>query len=83
MAIIASREYWVNLSGDEDLLFADGFDDAIIGVSSDYVVCYDVDAVIRELEKTMTPSEAIEFLDFNILGAHVGERTPIFIKLGG
>ena len=67
-----------------DLLFADGFDDAIIGVAErigmEPVVAYDTDKIIEILSRDMTEEEAIEYFDFNIIGAYVGERTPIYIK---
>ena len=68
----------------EGLLFADGFDDAIIGVAErigmEPVVAYDTDKIIEILSRDMTEDEAVEYFDFNIIGAYVGERTPIYIK---
>lgn len=66
---------------EEGFLKADGFDDAIIGVWSEGRLVYSVDKVIEILMKDMTEQEAIEFYEFNIECAYVGERTPIFIKL--
>ena len=67
-----------------DLLFADGFDEAIIGVAErigmEPVVAYDTDKIIEILSRDMTEDEAVEYFDFNIIGAYVGERTPIYIK---
>jgi hypothetical protein len=70
---------------DEDLLFADGLDDAIIGVgercSKQNVVVYSYQKVIDILmtRDGMTHEDAIEFFDFNIGGAWVGERTPVWM----
>jgi hypothetical protein len=68
----------------EGLLFADGFDEAIIGVAErigmEPVVAYDIDKIIEILSRDMTEEEAIEYFDFNIIGAYVGERTPIYIN---
>ena len=65
----------------EDLLFADGFDEAIIGVEErGGVVAYDVDKIIEILSREMTEDEAIEYFEFNILGAYMGEKTPVYIK---
>jgi len=65
----------------EGLLFADGFDEAIIGVEERAgVVAYDIDKIIEILSRDMTEDEAIEYFDFNIIGAYVGERTPIYIN---
>jgi len=44
------------------------------------VVAYDYDRVIAHLESQgMTYEEAVEYHEFNQLGAYVGERTPVFI----
>jgi len=68
----------------EGLLFADGFDDAIIGVAEricmEPVVAYSVGAILQILAQDMTEDEAVEFFEFNILGAYVGERTPVFVS---
>jgi hypothetical protein len=68
-----------------DLLKADGFDEAIIGVVQRMgiqAICYDQDKVIDTLmEKDgMTYEEAVEYFDFNIAGAWVGESTPFFLQ---
>lgn len=66
-----------------DLLFADGFDDAILGVAErigmEAVVAYSTLKIIEILSRDMTEEEAVEYFEFNILGAYVGERTPIFV----
>lgn len=70
----------------EGLLFLSEveFDEAIIGVAErigmEAVVAYDTDKVIEILAREMTEEEAVEYFEFNILGAYVGERTPIFVK---
>jgi hypothetical protein len=66
-----------------ELLFADGFDDAIIGVVEQFnktFVVYDYEAVIKTLMKDMSREEAEEFYGFNIVGAYVGDHTPAFIR---
>ena len=68
-----------------DLMCIDGHDDAIIGIAERInmgpVVAYDEDKIIATLmnRDNMTYEEAVEFFDFNIKGAWVGETTPIFI----
>ena len=66
-----------------DLLFADGFDDAILGVAErigmEAVVAYSTPKIIEILARDMTEDEAVEYFEFNILGADVGERTPVFV----
>ena len=62
-------------------LFADGYDNAIMGYSSDLRVVYSADEIVRTLVERdgMTPDEAIEFFNFNIECAYVGEYTPIYM----
>jgi len=71
----------------EGLLFLSEkeFDAAIIGVAErigmDAVVAYDTTKIIEILceRDGMDDEEAAEYFEFNIAGAYVGERTPIFI----
>jgi len=68
----------------ETMLFADGFDDAIVGVGNVFggklCAIYDTDLIVKQCMKDgMEYDEALEFFDFNIAGAYVGEQTPIFI----
>jgi len=68
---------------DEQMLFADGFDKAIIGVAhiqNKRIVSYDTKKCIKILMKDMTHNEAVEYFDFNVLGAYMGEYTPAFIE---
>jgi hypothetical protein len=72
----------VGLSG-QNALFADGYDDAIIGVELDYEprVVYDQNKIIDILMADgMTDEEAQEFFDFNIAGSYVGQQTPIYVQ---
>jgi hypothetical protein len=70
---------------EESSLFADGLDAAIVGVGRQFshppVVVYDYHRVIEILMQRdkMSYEEAVEFFSFNIIGAWVGEQTPIFI----
>ena len=66
-------------------LFADGFDDAIVGYSRriglDYIICYSYPKAIEILiGDGMEHGEAIEYMEFNVVGGYVGENTPIFIE---
>lgn len=65
----------------EDLLFADGFDDAIIGVdAAGYRVVYDHDKMVKIMVRGgMDHTEAVEYIDFNVIGAFVGDKTPIYV----
>lgn len=69
----------------EEAVFADGFDDAIIGLAERInlgpVVAYDVEKIIEILMERdgMDYTEAYEYYSYNIIGSWVGEYTPIFI----
>ena len=67
-------------------LYADGFDDAIIGIGRQFnktIVVYDESKCLDILinRDGMTEEEAIEFFEFNVVGAYVGEHTPIYVRL--
>jgi hypothetical protein len=69
-----------------DLLVMDPeyLDEAIIGVATRIgleAVCYDTEKVIELLMKHdgMDYEEAVEYMDFNMKGAWVGETTPVFL----
>jgi hypothetical protein len=69
---------------DEDLLKMDGYDDCIIGVverfGGESYILYDRELVLEKLQKGgMSYEEAVEYYEFNQLGAYVGERTPAFL----
>jgi len=68
----------------DDVLFADGFDDAIIGFDPNlWKVVYSRYKVIRiifENSQGMTEQEAIEFAEYNIFGAYMGEKTPVWAE---
>ena len=66
---------------DGEMLVADGFDAAIVGVTDgcDPKVVYDWDKCIEILRKDMSEEDALEHMSFNVTGAYVGERTPLFI----
>jgi hypothetical protein len=68
----------------EQALFADGFDEALLGIDAvDYIAVYDAEKCIDILMKTsdMTREEAEEFFEYNTLGAYVGEYTPRFVRV--
>lgn len=70
----------------KDTLFADGFEDAFIGLGQQFnklIAVYDRNKCIEILLRRdgMTLEEAEEFFDFNVTGAYVGEHTPIFVTL--
>ena len=63
----------------------DGYDDCIIGMGTRCgmtdVFIYDKHKMITKLVKRddMTYDEALEFIDFNMAGAFIGEDTPILV----
>ena len=70
---------------DTELLFLSEveFDEAILGVAErigqEPVVAYDTTKVVEILSRSMSVDEAYEYFDYNILGAYVGDKTPLFI----
>ncbi len=63
----------------DDIVFADGLDDAIIGFDPNaWKVVYSRNECIKIMVKDqMDEEEAIEYLEFNTFSAYVGEKTPI------
>ena len=69
-----------------EALTADGFEDALLGFGHQFrhsVAVYDRDKCIEILMKRdgMSREDAEEFFDFNVIGAWVGEHTPVFLEL--
>lgn len=73
-------------ASDGEALTADGFDKALVGSASHWsgnsrriVALYDYARCVEILmEEGMDESEAVEYLEFNVLGAYVGPSTPLF-----
>ena len=66
-----------------DVLFADGFDNAILGLIrsyDEYKVLYDTEKVLSILSENMTEEEAVEYFEFNIIGSYMGKNTPAFTE---
>mgnify|MGYP003132652020 FL=1 len=63
----------------------DGFDNAIVGVgercNTDSMIVYDYDKMVKVLvtRDDMSYEEAEEYIDFNIVGAWIGDTTPIIV----
>lgn len=67
----------------DDIVFADGLDKAIIGFEQNgWRVVYSRNSVIDILMERdgMDADEAIDFAEYNIFGAYVGEKTPLWIE---
>ena len=78
---------WLSQWGMRDLLRANGFNEAIIGITEvkgERVFAYDYEKCVQVLRRddNMTREEAIEYMDFNVAGSYVGVKTPVFVHLG-
>ena len=69
----------------EPILLMDGFDEACIGLSQrmnePMLAVYSYEKMVDLLVERdgMDAEEAMEFIDFNCVGAWIGERTPIIV----
>ncbi|MBC8395075.1 MAG: hypothetical protein H8E05_00095 [Bacteroidetes bacterium] len=86
------KKEWINNYIEEnypeqmnDILLADGFEEAFMGVVEGFGVapkaCYDSKKCLDILVERdgMDLGEALEYMNFNVVGAYVGEYTPVFI----
>jgi len=66
---------------EEEFLKADGFDEAIIGVDEGTMrLIYSVSKCIKILMQDMSEEDALEHFSYNVSGAYVGEKTPIWCQ---
>jgi hypothetical protein len=71
---------------DEEALLMDGFDEACIGysqrINEPVLAVYSYDKMVEVLmtRDGMDDEEAMEFIEFNCVGAWIGERTPIIVR---
>lgn len=77
----------ISMTNDPEILFLDGFDEALMGVARSGgdgfpVAAYDESIILEILQKRdeMTLEEARDFFEFNISGAYMGDYTPIFVS---
>ena len=81
-----NRKDIIDLYADDepDMMFADGYDEAIAGVVWDGErtrVVYTTENILAILmEDGMTYDEASEFFDFNVAGSHMGVYTPLYLE---
>jgi len=68
---------------EEEFLKADGLDEAVIGIEEEEMrLVYSVDKCIEIfMTQGMEYDEALEFFDYNVRGAWMGDKTPIWVKL--
>jgi hypothetical protein len=76
---------WIDETFDV-VIYPDGFADCIVGVGERYggppVAVLDLEKMLAKMEKGgMTREEAIEYFEYNILGAYVGEQTPVYMHI--
>jgi hypothetical protein len=67
----------------EGVLTAVGFDEAFVGIGVQFntpVAVYDYAKRIEILSESMDYEEAVEYFEYNVIGAYVGEQTPIFLR---
>ena len=68
-------------SMENDIMYVLGFEDALMGFALQFnntVAVYDYDKCLEILSKDMTLEEAVEYMEFNVMGAYVGPNTPVF-----
>lgn len=72
------------MSDDDGVLLATGFEAAYMGVCrrfNTYAALYDYAKCLTVLMERdgMTYEDAEDYMAFNVLGAYVGEQTPVFL----
>lgn len=75
----------MNDDSEQDLVYANGFDAAMIGIGRQFnlnLAVYDYDKCVEILmsRDNMSSEQAIEFMEYNVIGAYVGNRTPVFVE---
>lgn len=71
----------LNDYSEEELLIADGFDEAVIGIDENSMrLIYSISKCIKILCRDMSEEDALEYFSFNVSGAYVGEKTPIWCR---
>lgn len=71
-----ATEFW------DELVIADGFDDAIVGIQEDTgIVFYSREKVIEILMKDLELEliDAMDYAEHNVFNTYVGEKTPVFL----
>ena len=82
-----SKKALLALAAEEGMVIVDGVDAAIIGLShrcgESTVVAYDIERMIKVLMDRDSCGywEAYEYIEYNCLGAYVGEMNPVYLRL--
>ena len=65
----------------DTFLKMDGHDNAVIGVDLKSMrLIYSVSTIIKNLMNDMSEEDAVEFYEFNIACAYIGDLTPILCE---
>jgi len=79
-----TKEQILEVLQEEEALTVDGFDDALVGCTygMNVVAVYDIDLMIAVLvNEGMDWDDAVEHIEYNIVGAYVGDKTPKYVSL--
>ena len=69
----------LNTYEEDTVLTVDGYNQAIIGIDQNTTrLIYSYTKIIQILMEDMTREEAIEYFEFNIQSAYLGDQTPIY-----
>ena len=88
--LLPNREHLEDIAEalDQNILMADGFDEAIIGYADSWSgdcrclkAVYDRAKCIQILMRDMDEMDAEEYFEFNVAGAYVGPNTPIYVEM--
>ena len=68
---------------DDGYLKVDGFDNALIGISSNGALVYSIDKIVEILMKrnNWSSNDAYSYFLYSISATYVGDKKPIFINL--
>lgn len=80
------KEFKIKLllkDADVDAIVLEGFDNALIGMSHDGRLVYDINVMRKILIERdgMETIEADEYLDHNVINASFGELNPLFVTI--
>ena len=75
-----NREATIQVFDDLQIVTADGFDDAILGMDepSGRVIYSTKKCIEILMEEGMTEVDALDHFHYNVSGAYIGELTPIW-----
>jgi formylmethanofuran dehydrogenase subunit E len=77
------KEHLMEVLAEEECLTADGFDAALVGCTygTNVVAVYDIQRMIEVLvNEGMDHDDAVEFLEYNVVSAYLGEKTPLYVN---